>query len=126
MRTTMKTKRANEAVVFFLENAGFSYNPKTETQEQGKMRCARILAKAERQASERGFFYRWSIDPHNDSSDFDDDHEPWQLWQCSMYNADGRIVNSLHGIDFGRDVEPWGNNYRRVVEAELATDGLTN
>jgi hypothetical protein len=122
----MTTKAINPAVAFFLENAGSSYDPSKETKEQGQLRGAKLLAKAERQASQRGFTYNWSIDPHTDSSDFDDDPEPWALWQCAMYNAEGRIVNSLHGIDFGRDGKPWGDNYKRVVEAELATDGLTN
>lgn len=122
MTATTKTS----PVSFFFENAGYSYDPATESPDDGRRRCAESLATAEREAHEGGFFYRWSIDELTDSSDFDDDPESWQLWQCAMYNADGRIVNSLHGIDFGRDGEPWGDNYRRVVEAELAVDGLTN
>jgi hypothetical protein len=27
---------------FFYDNAGFSYNPETESEEHGKLRCARI------------------------------------------------------------------------------------
>lgn len=121
-----KAKALNQAVAFFLENAGYSYDPKTETPLQGHKRGAKVLAKAEREAHQRGFFYRWSVDTSTDSSEFDDAPEPWALWQCAMYNEDGRIVNSLHAIDFGRGGEPWGDNYRRVVEAELAIDGLTN
>jgi len=113
-----------EAVTFFHEHAGYSYDPKRETKAQGRMRCARALAKAEADASSKGFYFRWSIDPDTDSSDFEDSGEPWQLWQCAMYNPEGRIVASLHGIDFGRDGEPWGEPYRRVVEAELAGEGI--
>ena len=39
------------AYLFFLRNAGFGYDPKTETKQQGKSRCARELAKRERDCS---------------------------------------------------------------------------
>jgi len=137
---------------FFKANAGYSYDSKIETEAQGRARCARALAKAERQAREGGFTYRWSVDPLSSSADWIDHDEnaedppkfadgsrtdkgvcgcsrcePWQVWQCAMYNARGQIVASLHGIDFGRDHTPWdGGAYKRVVEAELALEGLTN
>lgn len=110
---------------FFLKHAGYSYG-NGETKQQERIRCARALAKNERAASKGGFTYVWSVDPHTDSSDFSDESPAWSLWQCCMLNADGRIVNSLHAIDFGRDGEPWGDPYQRVVEAELASEGLTN
>jgi hypothetical protein len=116
----------DESVTFFYMNAGWGYMPGEETPEQGHERGARELARAEYLAYNRGFTYRWSVDPGTDSSDFSDGRPPWALWQCAMYNRDSRIVASLHGIDFGRNGEPWGNNYRRVVEAELALEGLTN
>ena len=118
---------------FFLKHAGCSYNPETETRIDGHARQARALAAAERKARDEGFYCRWEIDPYTLSADWVDNNEdggqncnPWQTWQCCMYNAEGGIVNSLHGIDFGRDKEPWGDPYRRVVEAELAIERLTN
>ena len=120
------------AYQFFLKHAGYSYDPKTETVMQGRIRGARALAKDERDARNGGFTYVWSIDEMSTSAEFDNDDfngsnsDPWQLWQCAMLNAEGRIVNSLHGIDFGRDGSPWGDAYRRVVEAELAGEGMTN
>jgi hypothetical protein len=114
------------AETFFYVHAGYSHSPATETPEQGRERGAKQLAKDEQTARDGGFSFRWSIDPYSDSSEFEKSQEPWQLWQCAMYNSDGRIVNSLHGIDFGRDGDPWSSNYRRVVEAELAREGLTN
>ena len=117
---------------FFLKHAGFSYG-NGETKLQGRQRCAKQLSKVERAAHEAGFTFEWSIDPHSTSADWIDNNEdggrnrdPWQTWQCCMRNADGRIVNSLHSIDFGRDGRPWGDPYRRVVEAELSIDGMTN
>ena len=117
---------------FFLKNAGYSYG-KDETKQQDRISGARALAKVEREATRGGFTYAWSIDQFTTSADWIDDNkeggrncDPWQTWQCVMLNSDGRIVNSLHGIDFGRDRSPWGDSYRRVVEAELALEGITN
>ena len=117
---------------FFLKHAGYRYRP-SETKMQGRIRCAREMAKAERAARDGGFSYRWSVDETASSADWitaDDDYkqgysDPWQVWQCAMLNSDGRVVASLHGIDFGRDGEPWGNPYMRVVEAELAGEGIS-
>lgn len=109
---------------FFYDNAGYSYDPKTETPEQGRWHCARILACAELVADRLNMTFEWSIDPDIDSSDFDDDPEPWQLWQCAAFDSDGYCCASLSGIDFGRDGEPWGSDYKRVVEAELAAEAV--
>ena len=126
---------------FFLKHAGYSYDPKTETQMQGRVRCARNLARAEREARDGGIWFKWEIDPDTLSSDWVDDNQdggknctPWQTWichACSPHESPGRfsnlstIIASLGGIDFGRAGEPWGNPYRRVVEAELALEALS-
>lgn len=107
---------------FFYDNAGYSYDPKTETPEQGKVRCAKAMAEAETWATEEGYYYRWEIDLFSDSSDWSDEEPPWSVWACAMYSPDAQVVASLSGIDFGRDKEPWGDSYRRVVEAELALE----
>lgn len=83
------------------------------------------LVRAERQAHDAGHSFEWSIDPEIDSSEFSDERPTWALWQCVMRagcpsDEEGRVLASLHGIDFGREGEPWGDPYRRVVEAELA------
>lgn len=123
----MRTRKPlTDAERFFYNHAGISYMPGKETAEQGKIRGAKQLAKFEARAYARGFTYHWSVDQSTDSSEFSDVKPAWKLWQCAMYNCRGRIVNSLHAIDFGRDVKPWGQDYRRVVEAELALEGLTN
>ena len=109
---------------FFYENAGYSYDPATETQEQGRVKCAKSLAQAEQLALSAGVAFEWQIDQFINSSDFSDDPEPWELWECVAYNADGNVIASLSGIDFGRDGSPWSSNYRRVVEAELATEAM--
>lgn len=111
---------SQSAYHFFLASAGYSYNPKTETPMQGRIRCAQMLAHHERRAREAGCSFEWTIDPDSTSADWTDDDSPWQAWQCVARDSEGAIFASLHGIDFGHDGEPWGDPYRRVVEAELA------
>lgn len=113
---------------FFYEHAGYSYDPATETQDQGRQRGARILARAERKARQQGYYFVWGYDGRDSSewiannTDGGQNRNPWPTWQCLAYDANGHVVASLHGIDFGRDREPWGDPYRRVVEAELALE----
>ena len=64
----MKTTTKQTPVDFFYEHAGYSYDPKCETQNQGRRRCARGLAKAEAKASKLGFTFEWDYDGM-DSSD---------------------------------------------------------
>jgi len=116
---------------FFLKWAGWSYDPKKETKIQGRQRCARELAHAERKAYDKGLTFHWAIDVGYLSSEWIDDdedggknHDPWLTWFCVAKNKRGTVVASLSGIDFGRDGEPWGDPYRRVVEAELASEAF--
>lgn len=106
---------------FFFEHAGFSYDPKTETPEQGKLRCAQELAKAEAWARNNDVAFRWSVDEDCDSSSFSNKRPRWQLWQCAAYR-DGEFATSIGAVDFGRDRDPWMDPYRRVIEAELAAE----
>lgn len=116
----MSGKISPDDIAFFYENAGFSYDPECETADQGRMRCARALAFAEERRKLAGAWVTWESDPEP----FDDDvHGPDEygyiaaLWQ---YDADGDrpvILASLGAID----AEP-GHPYRRVVEAELASE----
>lgn len=127
MSTTMKpyqpkTEPMSKAAQFFFEHAGSSYNPARETPEQGRERCARNLAAAEGIAREAGVSFAWSEDPDVDSSDWRDDCKPYATWECVAYDAAGNACGSLGGIDFGPDGSPYGDNYRRVVEAELAAE----
>lgn len=121
--TTTETKPdlLNKSEQFFFDNAGYSYDPKTETQEQGRERCARALARAEAWALENDYSFEWSVDPFSNSSDFRDDCPPYALWECAMRDEKGRLVQSIGGVDFGLG-EPWGDPYRRVSEAELALE----
>ena len=54
--------------LFFYEHAGYSYNPQTETAEQGRIRCAISLALAEEQARNLGYEFEWEYDECPDLS----------------------------------------------------------
>lgn len=109
---------------FFYAHAGSSYDPRTETPEQGRARCAERLAQAEREGSDRGFSFEWGIDDI-DSSEFEDREDaPHALWECICRDVEGKLIGSLGGVDFGEGGEPWGDPYRRVVEAEIALAAL--
>lgn len=109
-----------KAVAFFKEHAGYSYNPKTQTPEQGRLECACALADAELSAAE--FNFHWGIDPDVDSSEFSDEEPSWNLWECIMRNEAGDILGALCGIDLGRHGHPETDPYARVVQAEIAEE----
>lgn len=114
-----------QSIAFFKRHAGFSYDPKKETAAHGRERCARALVRAEERGHAASLSFDWQTDPFTDSSDFNDEQPAWTLWECICRNEAGKVVASLHGIDFGRDGQPWGDSYRRVVEAELAQEALS-
>jgi hypothetical protein len=117
------------AEAFFLEHAGYCYDPKRETREEGRARCARELARAEHIARVSGVLFEWGIDPDGSSADWINEGEdggpdcdPWEVWSCALYDHEGAHLDSLHGIDFGRDGHPHGEPYARVVQANLALE----
>ena len=117
------------AVEFFYDNAGYSYDPATETVEDGRLRGARQLAMAERFAQVMGAEYVWEDDwslGHSHAEEFPDayDNEPDTCEWVALYAhipagfENMALVASLSCID---DATP---EYRRVIEAELALEWL--
>lgn len=108
-----------EAIEFFAANAGFSWDPATETETEGKIRCARNLAEAEEWAKDRLTFSwgdDWSVGDHVKEFDCYDDGGPTTCEDCTARDRMGDVVGSLGCID---DATP---EYRRVVEAEIADE----
>lgn len=114
----------NQAEQFFFDNGGYSYDPKTETAEQGKLHCAERMAKAELEGRNAGLSFQWRQDDR-DSSEWSEEKPSWAQYVCVCFGPDGAMLDSLSGVDFGRDGTPESNPYRRVVEAELASEALT-
>lgn len=119
----MTTIKHASDVEFFMEHAGYGYDPKTETPELGKLRGARALADAERAARKQGFYWVWLRD-WEECSGCDCGEcpcatkEPHETLGCILKNEFGEILASLWSI-----CEP-SREYRRVIEAELALEVL--
>ena len=110
-------------VTFFFEHAGYSAPASARTREARllhRVAGAEDLALCERLALGQGYTFEWRVDDV-DSSRWCGEEPPYAQWVCLMYGPDHTAVQSLGGIDFGRESpEPWGKPYKRVVEAELA------
>lgn len=120
----------NPAVRFFYEHAGYARSP-GETIEAAKWGTATALADAEARASRAGVSFAWEVDPFTTSADWIAGRQdggkyrnPWSTWSVVLRAPDGTVLDSLGGVDFGRDGEPWGDPYRRVCEAEMALEAL--
>ena len=119
---TIATHHFDSAAVFFMENAGFSYDPKKETKEEGQLRGALALARAERDAKSAGFRFEWTEDNETTRS-FRDEGPHYVLHVCCCYTGSGELISALGGIDQGED----GNTHdvnARCVEAEVALEAL--
>jgi len=110
---------------FYYDNAGYSYDPKTETPEQGRLRCAESLAAATRRVADQGIRFVWDIDPDIDSSEWTDEQPAWQTYHCTAINSEGESLACIGGVDFGRNGDPNTDSYARVVQAELAIECVT-
>jgi hypothetical protein len=112
-----------QAYLFFLRNAGYCYDPKTQTKQQGKSEGARKLAAAERDARAMGYTFEWTQDVDGcigcscDSPDCDcSAGRPHECLVCLMRDAAGICCQALGSI-----CKP-SREYRRVIEAELAIE----
>lgn len=103
---------------FFYDNAGYSYpsGANANVKKQHRTRNAVKLARAEEWARENDYSFRWQEDRDATAE------AEYTQWQCDIFDADGDPVTGIGGVDFGEEGEPWGDPYRRVIEAELALD----
>lgn len=123
-------KQLTPAELFFFEHAGYSYDPKTETAEQGRIKGAKLLAKAEQHATDNLWECRWEIDNDIPYEDALGDHAYWcddqkngiehehEIWYCMLTDGKDNVLGSLGAI-----IDP-SREYRRVVEAELALEAM--
>jgi len=107
------------AVDFFYKHAGYGYAT-GQTPEQGRRLGALKLAKAEQEASARGWRVQWDQDPEGwDTLGDIDPNDVREILSAVLYDENNAVIGSLSGI-----VDP-DRVYGRVVEAELALDALT-
>lgn len=112
----------SSAEQFFYDHAGYSYDPATETPDEGRRRTAADLARAEAWAKAQGHTYEWGPDWQVDHvREYPDayDAEPDTCEYVTLSDLlDGNVLAALGCVD---DATP---EYRRVVEAELAWEAM--
>lgn len=112
------TQTLGSAIEFFYKHAEHSYNPKTQTMEEGRRENAAHLAEAEAWAKNNGVTFQWTDDwivDHQKEFDCYKDGGPETCEQCVAFR-DGDSVASVGCVD---DATP---EYRRVIEAHLAAE----
>jgi len=115
-----------EGYRFMREHAGSSYRPAVETREQGAVRGALELARAEHALGlEPDAWVEWEVDRDADISWMDDKmmgelaREETCVMGATLFR-DGVPIGGLYSIHIR---EPYrADPYRRVVEAELALE----
>ncbi len=117
-------KLSPKAVAFFRKHAGYAKKP-SETVAQAKTRMAKALAKAEAEASARGWTVEWEHEVMPDLSwaDEEEQDEIDEVLMAALKDEHGRVLASLGNITFGKD-NVANRAYKRVVEAELADEAL--
>ena len=116
-------KQLTENEFFFYQNAGYSYDPKIQTEDQGHIESAKRYAKTEQSILERGLTFEWYDDPDGcigcdcGSSDCDcASKRRHTCLVCVARDTEDQVVASLGSI-----CEP-SREYRRVIQAELAME----
>lgn len=109
------------AKAFFFKYAGWSYDPKTQTNAQGHSDTASKLACAEEWAAKEGYVFEWNQDDITNREFADNGDPEYYLWCVVMRNADSDVVQSLGGVDFGAEGD-YSDPYARVCQAELALE----
>ncbi len=119
---------------FFYDHGGWSYDPKTETSEQGRRRIAIRAARNEREAKKRGWYVEWEYEDEPvedliDRTDWtDEENEKWDAEEHEVLRArvvvedeDGNDIGEGEGLGGIVDPDP---DYKRVIEAELFEEAL--
>lgn len=121
-KETKARKQLTTDEFFFYQNAGYSYDTKTQTAEQGRIQCAKDLAKAEEEAQRTEWEFEWEWDECPDLSWMSDEEreQDHEVLCCRIVDPENPRYSlaSLCGI-----TDP-DSNYRRVIEAELASEAL--
>src|ERR1700730_698036 len=104
----MSTDNLTSAERFFFDQAGYVYDPKTETADEGRARGARDLAEAETWAKSVGLTFVWDYDQEVSYTDFEDE-SPNTVYETAAAFLNGTVVASLGAIGDASD------EYRRVV-----------
>ena len=131
LKNTSKAGRSKEAKArkqltaeqfFFYQNAGYSYDTKTETPEQGRIRCAKSLAEAEAVGQRLGYVFEWEFDQDPDLSWMSDEEraQEHEVLCCRIVDPE----NARHSLASLCGITDPDRHYSRVIEAELASEAI--
>lgn len=115
----------------FYENAPYSYNPKKETEEEGRLRCAREAASAEAEAKRRG----WSVEFERDGTILGEQEgvfdvilhpatfrgDTYDGYDARLLDSEGRILAALGGVTFSENTDN-SPDERRLIMTALAQE----
>lgn len=119
-------KPKDPAVRFFYEHAGYASSP-GETKHTAKLRNAKALADAEEYAQEHDWTYEWEEDRFGaDTLGEGDDPEEIEVLTVVLKDEHGDVLASLGGVQFLKRGGHASRDYGRVVEAELALEGMVH
>jgi hypothetical protein len=105
---------------FFYDNADYSFNPATETEDEGRIRGARELAAAEQRLENGPYF----IDYRPDDKPWDGD-VPYDgpLWVVNLQSVEGVSAPEVIAV-LGSVACELSDPYMRVVAAQLALENI--
>lgn len=111
----------NEAERFFYDHGGWSYDPVNETPEQGRIRCAKVLARAEERLKNGPYFITWDDDPEPWDGDTPYDGPLWivSLWKVPIDSSQATVLGAVGSV-----ATTLADPYTRVIEAELALEHI--
>jgi hypothetical protein len=112
-----KNERFKRAVAFFKKHGGYSTRP-GETKKKAIQNSAERLARAEQYGTDMGWTVTWDYDQEEYQLEDAEEAPPSEVLVAVLRNSDGSVIGSLGGIGDPDD------NYKRVVEAELALEAM--
>ena len=107
-----KTDQLRKKIDFFLKHAY------PNTPRNVGLKAARNLAEAEKFAEDAGWKVSWNYDQEPYDMGDAETEPPSEVLTAALLDADDNVLGSLGGIG-----DP-DNNYKRVVEAELALEAM--
>lgn len=123
--------RELEAIHFHFVHGACSHRPAVEIRETGWLRGAVDLAESERWVQEMGWEFEWVQDLEYSPDDYDAPDMPGIAWVCllrdgSRHEGEHAVVESVGAVTFGGDGYPDGDPYKRVIQAQLASEAAPN
>jgi len=109
--------KLKKKIAFFYKHGGYGRSP-GQSVEEGRRESAERLARAEAFGESAGWKVSWTTDQDEYQLGDAETEPPSEVLVATLLDADDNVLGSLGGIG-----DP-DNNYKRVVEAELALDAM--